>query len=401
MMKAKTTALSTLLLLGFPCVAPLVVAFAVQPSNAALRSSSAESGENNVIPFPVAVAGATGKTGRLVVEQLLARGAPKVVALVRDVGKAQSSFSNNLDRLEIVQADFTKPDEISQALKTVDATIWCATGFSEAKPAKKQVVKMRTFFDDVMDMFAPKAKVEEPEPVKVPIDNVALTAIAKVMEERDLLDPTVSTNADGSLPRPRVVMCSSAGVTRPTWDEAKKEMLSGAADIPIVRLNPFGILDIKRESEEILRRSGVTYSIVRPSGLNDDWPAGSRPIFSQGDVAVGRMNRSDLARVLVDCLIVPQASGKTFEVTCVAGYPPPASIDQCLSRLSLDTAGPLSEASVLATYAAMQQLIPGEKQNPTALALGQTYEQLDSGETGRFGEKGQEDVSQVLLQPSS
>jgi hypothetical protein len=37
---------------------------------------------------------------------------------------------------------------------------------------------------------------------------------------------------------PKVVMLSSAGVTRPGWDDTKKEKLNGCADIPIVRLNP-------------------------------------------------------------------------------------------------------------------------------------------------------------------
>ena len=51
-------------------------------------------------------------------------------------------------------------------------------------------------------------------------------------------------------------MLSSAGVTRPSWDDKKKAELDGAAEIPIVRLNPFGILGIKAESEEKLRQSG-------------------------------------------------------------------------------------------------------------------------------------------------
>lgn len=43
---------------------------------------------------------------------------------------------------------------------------------------------------------------------------------------------------------PLVVMLSSAGVTRPAWDETKKEKLSGCADIPIVRLNPVCFLHL-------------------------------------------------------------------------------------------------------------------------------------------------------------
>lgn len=51
-------------------------------------------------------------------------------------------------------------------------------------------------------------------------------------------------------------MLSSAGVTRPGWGDEKKKALEGSAGIPIVRLNPFGILGVKEESEKELRRSG-------------------------------------------------------------------------------------------------------------------------------------------------
>ena len=61
---------------------------------------------------------------------------------------------------------------------------------------------------------------------------------------------------DEEEPLPKVIMLSSAGVTRPSWDKEKKAEFAGCADIPIVRLNPFGILDIKADSEERLRKSG-------------------------------------------------------------------------------------------------------------------------------------------------
>lgn len=48
----------------------------------------------------------------------------------------------------------------------------------------------------------------------------------------------------------QVIMCSSAGVTRPSWDEEKKLRYPGAADIPIVRLNPFNILNVKKDGTE-------------------------------------------------------------------------------------------------------------------------------------------------------
>ena len=81
---------------------------------------------------------------------------------------------------------------------------------------------------------------------------------------------------------PKFVLCSSAGVTRPVWNEKKKlalgtfdysltylltyflTLVEGSADIPIVRLNPLNILGVKREGEESLRETGVPYTIVRP-----------------------------------------------------------------------------------------------------------------------------------------
>jgi hypothetical protein len=40
----------------------------------------------------------------------------------------------------------------------------------------------------------------------------------------------------------------------------------------------------------------------------------------------------------------------------------------------------------------LQQLLPGETMEPAKLAMGQTYEQLDAGQTGRLGERGKEDA---------
>ena len=74
-------------------------------------------------------------------------------------------------------------------------------------------------------------------------------------------------------------------------------------------------------------------------------------------------------------------------------YPPAESIGVALSRLQLDSEGGPSEEVVKATYAVMQQLLPGETQDASRLAMGQTYEQLDKGEVGRLGERGKEDVA--------
>lgn len=332
----------------------------------------------------VAVAGATGRTGRLVVEELLARGIPNVVALTRDETYAAEVFPNPPKNLLLTECDLSNDRQLKQALDGVDAVIWCATGFSSRN-------QKETLLDKALD-FLGMAKETQP------IDIVALPKIAKEIKTFNDRQPKMTTTAEGL---PKVVMLSSAGVTRTIWDEEKKALLPGAADIPIVRLNPFGALDIKRESEDTLRESGVDYVVVRPCGLNDKHPAGSRPLFSQGDVAVGRINSKDVAKLLVDCLASTEATGKTFEVISIAGYQPAASVDASLASLRSDKDGLPPMDAILSTYTTLQQLLPGETQDSAALAMGQTYEQKDKNEEGRLGARGEEDARAAAPKPSS
>ena len=114
-------------------------------------------------------------------------------------------------------------------MKDCDAAVWAATGFSD-NPDNTWLDKVKKLFGIA---FTPKSS----------IDAVGIPAIANYFKD---IESDV----------PKVVMLSSAGVSRPSWDEDKKQRLIGASDIPIVRLNPFNILNIKAESEEALRLSG-------------------------------------------------------------------------------------------------------------------------------------------------
>eukprot|EP00534_Pseudo-nitzschia_fraudulenta_P009509 CAMPEP_0201170468 /NCGR_PEP_ID=MMETSP0851-20130426/84112_1 /ASSEMBLY_ACC=CAM_ASM_000631 /TAXON_ID=183588 /ORGANISM="Pseudo-nitzschia fraudulenta, Strain WWA7" /LENGTH=389 /DNA_ID=CAMNT_0047452511 /DNA_START=44 /DNA_END=1213 /DNA_ORIENTATION=+ len=349
-------------------------------SSSSVVAKSSENGDNEDVPVPtsevvrkVAVAGATGKTGKLVVDELLSRNV-KVVGLIRNETKAEELFGDySTDALELHQCKLTDPEDVAEKLVGCDATVWCATGFTE----------------EAMGTTPPTGTMS-PE---LSVDVMGVPAVAGAMLQEQQQNDAGETYA-------RVVMCSSAGTTRPSWDEEKKEKLKGCADIPIVRLNPFGILGLKAQSEAKLRETGVDYCIVRPCGLNDKWPEGARPVFSQGDVAVGRLNRKDLAKVLCDVLSLPEACNKTFEMVGLAGYPPPRGIGPALERLKLDSED-LSEAEVEAAFAFAQQLLPGESQNAAALAMGQTYEQLDKGETGRLGERGKENLAAAGIRPTT
>lgn len=318
----------------------------------------------------IAVTGATGRIGRLVVDNCLKSG-HDVTAIVRDVDKANkllsdcaTTSSNSVTIRQLDFADLSAPDNASKlvgdAFGGVDRVIWCASGFV-----------------DVPDDGGAEGKTEL-------LDVFAMTRLLPTLSSPSMLGGG-SESSVGTASPPLFVMLSSAGVTRPAWDDAKKDKLVGCADIPIIRLNPGGILGKKVVAEDLLRQTGensVPYCVVRPTGLkfdDDEWPRG-RTLFSQGDVAVGRMNANDLASLLVDMTNEPSATGKTFECFTVAGYPPPKSLSTVLDRLERDDAINLDGESVYTSYRLMQQLLPGENQDATRLEMGRTYEQVDSGE---------------------
>lgn len=327
-------------------------------------------------PSRVLVAGASGRVGTRVVRTLLERTNTTVVALSRSAESkdkimafisASGPALRASARLEVVSCDLRNEKELRKIASTCGTAIWCATGFTDgSSPLNKVKGLWALYFGRSVDL-----------------DGMA--TLGKCM--REAKGPGQEACVD-------VVMCSSAGVTRTTWPESKAKLFPGAADIPIVRLNPFGILDQKRKSEEVLRSTGCRYAIVRPTGLNDMWPSG-RTVMSQGDVAVGRINRDDVAELLCALVAEPSAVGKTFEAMGVPSYPKLRSLSSVFDRLKSDaqlaqTGGTLSDAELGAEYSLLQQLLPGETGDAAALAMGQTYEQLDVGEQGRFGARGEE-----------
>ena len=347
------------------------------------------------LPKKVMVVGSTGRLGRQVVMELLRSDGSitetEVTALVRNVDKANDVLpSDSRSRLKIVKCDLNQKNALTRILREhqPDAAIWCAAGFTDSpgdSPVSKLIgaLKLKFFPSKVLDITA--------------LDELG-RYFATTSSSASSSDKEINNNR---MP-PQVVMCSSAGVTRPLWSDSKKEKFIGASDIPIVRLNPLNILGVKRESEQSLRQSGCSYTILRPCGLNDEHPERSRPVLSQGDVAVGRICRKDVASLMVSLLAEPDSVGKTFETIAIPGLPVPRSLEKQLRYLDKDrgtqilddevlevpigTEVPISDidlvadAKLEATYALLQQLVPGDILQPNALAMGQTYEQQSAGE---------------------
>lgn len=115
-------------------------------------------------------------------------------------------------------------------------------------------------------------------------------------------------------PRPALVMLSSAGVERNARIgddvEARKK------DIPIVQLNPGGVLNHKYKGEFAVRFAAgdLPYTIVRPTGLDAGAETAASLELGQADTFAGKVSRSEVALATAAVLASPAAVGTTFEL---------------------------------------------------------------------------------------
>ena len=221
---------------------------------AGANSSVASESEDAAVTL---VAGATGGTGRALVQNLLAQGY-QVRALVRDAAQAQQVLGDDVD---YHVGDVREIETLRAAMAGVDFVI-SAIGASRTDP--------------------------ENGPEAVDYGGV-----------KNL----VSAASDAGVQQ--FVLVSSIGVTQ------EDHYLNKSFN---------NILKWKFKGEEALRNSGLTYTIVRPGGLNNNPGNEQQLIFAQGDNSSGRIAREDVALICIEALQVPAARNKTFE-TYSSGQP--------------------------------------------------------------------------------
>ncbi|DBB06761.1 TPA: hypothetical protein ACH3X3_009428 [Trebouxia sp. C0006] len=219
----------------------------------------------------VFVAGATGNTGKRVVQQLSAKGI-QVLAGTRDPKKAEGLGWNN--SVKLVSADVTSSaTELSAAMKGADAVI-CAIGSSGFNPKGPKTVD----YEGTLHL---------------------VEAAKKAGVKKFVLMSSLLTNG------------RDAGQgTNPNF----------------IVLNLFGgVLDQKLKAEKYLRASGLDWTIVRPGGLSNAPPqelgnlfVGKEDTLFAGKESPGRsVSRETVAQVLVESVLQSSASNKVVEI--VAG----------------------------------------------------------------------------------
>ncbi|XP_068666737.1 protein HIGH CHLOROPHYLL FLUORESCENCE PHENOTYPE 173, chloroplastic [Aristolochia californica] len=226
-----------------------------------------------------------------------------------------------------------KGDGLRYKLIVRTSSEWDTIGYTASFDTEKdswQTIQLP--FSSLRPVFRARTVLDAPpfDPSKV----VSLQLMLSKFEYDGKLSPTFTEGAF-QLPlasiraymkdpiTPRFVHVSSAGVTRPD-----RPGLDLSKQPPAVRLNKdLGfILTFKLKGEDLIRESGIPYTIVRPCALTEE-PAGADLIFDQGDNITGKISREEVARICVAALESPHACSKTFEVKSVVPFNEQFTVD--------------------------------------------------------------------------
>lgn len=200
--------------------------------------------------MPVLVVGATGQTGKRIVQELVEQKIP-VRALVRDVNKAKELLPQDS---ELFVGDVLKTDTLTAAMTGCNQLI-CATG---ATPS----------FDFT-------------QPYKVDYQGT-----------KNLVNVARKNNIE------QFVIVSSLCVSKFFHP-----------------LNLFWlVLWWKKQAENYLQKSGLTYTIVRPGGLKNEDNTDKIVMSSADTLFEGSIPRQKVAQVCVAALSQPEAKNKIVEI---------------------------------------------------------------------------------------
>ena len=202
----------------------------------------------------VFVAGATGKTGRHIVRQLVENGVP-VTALVRDSDRARTILPA---AAKLVVGDVLQPASFSSTLNNCTVLI-CATGASPS--------------------------LDPTGPYKVDYEGT-----------KNLVDAAKQSGIE------HFVLVSSLCVSK-FFHPLNLFWL---------------VLYWKKQAEEYIQASGIPYTIVRPGGLKEEDNTDKIVMSSADTLFDGSIPRQKVAKVCVEALSQPEARSTIVEIVARA-----------------------------------------------------------------------------------
>ncbi len=217
---------------------------------------------------------------------------------------------------------------------------WDGVGYSYSfDTVRDQWLTVNIPFADLIPVFRAKTVPE----AKFAADQVrAMQLMLSKFEYDQGLNPTFETGyfqlevetikAYGGELTPQFIQISSAGVTRPDRPGINLE-----AEPPAVRMNDQlgGLLTWKLRGEEVIRDSGLTYTIIRPCALTEEAETQGLE-FDQGDNLKGQVSRNAIAHLCLTLLKSPQACHKTFEVRQKETKSSTQELQDILANLEID-----------------------------------------------------------------
>lgn len=201
----------------------------------------------------VAVFGATGPTGRLLVDKALAAG-HQVRVLVRDPSKAGRAS----DRLEIRSGDALDPEAVNSTISGVEAVV-SLLGAPQSRPGTT---------------------------MSVGTQNVVQAMVANQVR--------------------RLVLVSSDGV----GDSRQQLPIGLRVGLPFVRK----FMTEKAAQERIVRASGLDWTLIRPGQLTDGPETGNLATSRDQGKVTGKVSRSDLAKFILNQLADPASTHRTVQL---------------------------------------------------------------------------------------
>lgn len=207
----------------------------------------------------VVVAGATGRAGRLVVQELQSRGYAVTALMVRPFDEPETA---GLSKVAFAEGDLSSVAALEKAL---DGAQYLISALGSKKP----------FSGSENDK----------------VDNMGNQNLARAAQSKGL---------------EHIVVISSIGAGN------SRDAVSWMYKWPMI-----SVLRAKTRSEDFIRSCGISYTIIRPGGYTDtDIP--DEVAFGEGGRITGRVKRSQIARVCVDALENPAMKNRTFEVVARA-----------------------------------------------------------------------------------
>lgn len=221
----------------------------------------------------VLVVGATGKTGKRVVEVLQKKG-QKVTAGVRDLARGEETLGRPNGKLSFLEVDVVADSPASLAEKVAGySAVICATGYSPSGP---------------IDILGPYK-----------VDNKGTIKLAEALVAAGV---------------PKMVLVSS--LLTNGWEAGQ------GLNKNFIILNLFGgVLACKNAAERKIMKSTLDYTIVRPGGLKEAAPEGQIKFGKADSIFGGSISRYSVAEVCVAALTSKSASQKVVEIVAESDAP--------------------------------------------------------------------------------